>query len=118
MAFVERTDWVDTPRPPAKPGETPVRSADIKRWERGIKKAHEEIDGRLSEAALDGTYAPAFATTGITYDGSGNVQTVTENGITTTYAYNPDGTVHTDTRAGVTRTYTYDGSGNLTGIAS
>jgi YD repeat-containing protein len=71
-----------------------------------------------TKTALDATYAPAFATTGITYDGSGNVQTVTENGITTTYTYNTDGTVHTDTRAGVTRTYTYDGSGNLTGIAS
>lgn len=74
--------------------------------------------GTATKAVLDGTYAPVFATTGITYDGAGNVQTVTENGITTTYAYNSDGSVHTDTRAGVTRTYTYDGSGNLTGIAS
>ena len=72
----------------------------------------------IVRAELGLIYAPAFATTGITYDGSGNVQTVTENGITTTYAYNSDGSVHTDTRGGVTRTYTYDGSGNLTGIAS
>lgn len=78
------------------------------------------VDDPTSEtkATLDTTYAPSFPDTGITYDGSGNVQTVTENGVTTTYTYNPDGSVHTDTRLGVTRTYTYDGSGNLTGIAS
>ena len=70
------------------------------------------------QTVADATYAPVFPDTGITYDGSGNVQTVTENGVTTTYTYNSDGTVATDTRAGVTRTYTYDGSGNLTGIAS
>jgi hypothetical protein len=75
------------------------------------------VDARVT-AVGNATYAPAFATTGITYDGSGNVQTVTENGVTTTYTYNGDGSVHTDTRLGVTRTYTYDGSGNLTGIAS
>jgi YD repeat-containing protein len=64
--------------------------------------------------AANATYAPAFADTGITYDGNGNVQTVTENGVTTTYTYNPDGTVDTDTRLGTTRQYTYDGAGNLT----
>lgn len=72
----------------------------------------------IEKADLDGAYAPLMPDTGITYDGNGNVQTVTENSVTTTYTYNPDGTVATDTRAGVTRTYTYDGSGNLTGIAS
>jgi len=62
------------------------------------------------------TYAPVFsAAQTITYDGNGNVQTVTENGFTTTYTYNPDGTVDTDTRAGVTRKYTYT-NGNLTKI--
>ncbi|MCJ0906210.1 hypothetical protein [Rhodococcus sp. ARC_M6] len=75
------------------------------------------VDARILDVG-NSTYAPAFATTGITYDGNGNVQTVTEAGITTTYTYNPDGSVHTDTRSGETRTYTYDGSGNLTGIAS
>jgi YD repeat-containing protein len=59
--------------------------------------------------------AKAFPDVEITYDGD-DVDTVTEDGITTTYTYNPDGTVATDTRLGVTRTYTYDGSGNLTGI--
>lgn len=78
-----------------------------------------ELDGKLDEATAAASYAPVFAdSTGITYDGDGNVQTVTENGVTTTYTYNPDGSVATDVRAGVTRTYTYDGSGNLTGIAS
>ncbi|WP_415395211.1 hypothetical protein ACMTN4_07525 [Rhodococcus globerulus] len=53
MAFVERTDWVNSPKPPPKPGETPVRAADIKRWERGIAAAHEELEGRLSEEGID-----------------------------------------------------------------
>ncbi|ANA85494.1 minor tail protein [Gordonia phage Blueberry] len=73
------------------------------------------VDARVTEVG-DATYAPVFPTTGITYDGSGNVQTVTENGVTTTYTYNPDGSVATDTRDGVTRTYGYDGNGNLTSI--
>lgn len=86
-----------------------------------------KIDGKLdavdaadfiTETQADASYAPVSPNTGITYDGAGNVQTVTENGITTTYTYNADSSVHTDSRAGVTRTYTYDGSGNLTGIAS
>lgn len=86
-----------------------------------------KIDGKLdavdaadfiTETQADASYVPNFPTTGISYDGAGNVQTVTENGVTTTYTYNPNGSVATDTRAGVTRTYTYDGSGNLTGIAS
>lgn len=61
MPFEERTDWVDAPRPPAKPGETPVRSADIKRWERAHAEAHEQLDGRLSKASLDGAYTSALA---------------------------------------------------------
>ncbi|WP_237169001.1 hypothetical protein, partial [Prescottella equi] len=55
--YQERTDWVDTPKPPAKPGETPVKSADILRWERAHAEAHEQLDGRLSEATLNATYA-------------------------------------------------------------
>lgn len=67
-------------------------------------------------AALRNTYAPVFpAAQTITYDGNGNVQTVTENGVTTTYTYNADGSVDTDTRQGVTRKYTYT-DGNLTKI--
>jgi lysophospholipase L1-like esterase len=56
--YQERTDWVDTPKPPAKPGETPVKSADILRWERAHAEAHEQLDGRLSEATLNATYVP------------------------------------------------------------
>ena len=73
MAFQERTDWVNSPKPPPKPGETPVRAADIKRWERGIASAHEELEGRLSEEGIDervravgdGTYAPADVAEGL-----------------------------------------------------
>lgn len=80
----------------------------------GLPAAIEEVGNSI--------YAPSFpAATTITYDGD-NVDTVTENGITTEYTYNADGSVATDSRTvgGVTtvRTYTYDGSGNLTGIAS
>lgn len=58
--YQERTDWVDTPKPPPPPGSTPAKAADIKRWERGIAEAHEIFEeGRLSEAALNATYAPA-----------------------------------------------------------
>jgi len=67
------------------------------------------------QTELSATFVPAFADTGITYNGDGTVATVTESGITTSYTYNGDGTVATDTRLGVTRTYTYT-DGNLTGI--
>ncbi|QDK02786.1 hypothetical protein SEA_SQUIDDLY_34 [Gordonia phage Squiddly] len=79
--------------------------ATLKRW-----------NGTAWRPVGEDTYAPLMPDTGITYDGSGNVQTVTENGVMTTYTYNPDGTVATDTRGGVTRTYGYDGNGNLTSI--
>ncbi|WP_270483421.1 hypothetical protein [Gordonia jacobaea] len=74
----------------------------------------------LDKTTADTIYAKAFpASQVIAIDpATGNVTSVTTNGVATTYTYNADGTVHTDTRAGVTRTYTYDGSGNLTGIAS
>jgi hypothetical protein len=115
MPFDERTDWVDTPSSPPPPGSTPVHAADIKRWERGIAEAHEELADKLSKADADATYGRAFpASQTIDYT-NGNVTSVTEDGITTTYTYNADGTVDTDTRQGVTRKYTYTG-GNLTKI--
>ena len=77
----------------------------------------ERLPGEVHED-LATTYATAFPDTTIVTDpATGNVMSVTENGVTTTYTYGPNG-VATDTRLGVTRTYTYDGSGNLTGIAS
>jgi len=63
-------------------------------------------------------YAPPPPAVSIAYDGAGNIESVTEAGVTTTFTYNPDGTVLTDVRTGHVRTYTYDVSGNLTGIAS
>ncbi|UAJ16206.1 minor tail protein [Gordonia phage Malibo] len=100
----------------------PVVSAAVAA-QQGAEAARDEaqqiLDGLgevITKADADAAYAPVFPDTGITYDGSGNVQTVTENGVTTTYTYNPDGTVATDTRDGVTRTYGYDGNGNLTSI--
>jgi hypothetical protein len=62
MPFDERTDWVDTPSPPAPPGSTPVHAADIKRWERGIAEAHEGLVGKLSKADADATYGPKAGT--------------------------------------------------------
>lgn len=75
---------------------------------------------RLSEGALNATYAGAFPNTqSISYNADGSVATVTENGVTTSYTYNSDGTVATDTRtvSGVTtvRNYGYT-NGNLTSI--
>jgi YD repeat-containing protein len=73
------------------------------------------LPARLEEAALNATFVPALApSTSIVYNGSGQVTSVTENGITTTYTYNADGTVNTETRLGKVRTWVYDGSGNPT----
>lgn len=53
MAFNDRNDWRSESQ-----GEpyTPVFAEDLMRYEKGIKDAHTEIDGRLSKAALDETY--------------------------------------------------------------
>lgn len=57
MTFQERTDWVDEPKPPPPPGSTPVKAADVLRWERGIAEVHEVIEeGRLSPESLDAEY--------------------------------------------------------------
>jgi YD repeat-containing protein len=66
-------------------------------------------------AALNATYARAFEpSASIVYDGSGNVTSATEGGITTTFTYNADGTVNTETRQGRVRTWAYDANGNPT----
>lgn len=65
---------------------------------------------------LRASFAGAFSDTVIGYDGDGNVDSVTDNGIETTFTYNANGTVDTDTRLGKTRQYTYDTNGNLTNI--
>lgn len=73
------------------------------------------IPDRLQDAALNVAYSPGFApSTSIAYNGSGQVTSATENGITTTYTYNADGTVSTETRLGKVRTWAYDASGNPT----
>jgi len=77
--------------------------------------ADARLPTRLSDAQLSATYDRAFeASTSIVYDGSGNVTSSTEGGVTTTFTYNLDGTVHTETRLGKVRTWAYDGSGNPT----
>lgn len=78
--YQERTDWVDTPKPPAKPGETPVKSADILRWERAHAEAHEQLDGRLSEATLNATYAPKESAVTVVRDGD-DVTLYDSNGV-------------------------------------
>jgi YD repeat-containing protein len=54
---------------------------------------------KQQDARQIATFAESYpdATT-ITYDGAGNVATVTESGLTTTYTYNGDGSVATDSR--------------------
>ncbi len=65
---------------------------------------------------LPNNYQQAFpATSNITYNGNGDVTSVTEGGITTTYTYNANGTVSTETRNGKVRTWSYDANGNPTG---
>lgn len=101
---------------------TPISAARLLHMEQGVKEASDATqtpEGRQALAGSDelkAAFVQAFADTSITYDGSGNVATVTEHGITTTYTYNGDGTVATDSRLGVTREYTYDGAGNLVSI--
>jgi YD repeat-containing protein len=66
-------------------------------------------------AALNATFARVFEpSASIVYDGSGNVTSATEGGITTTFTYNADGTVNTETRQGRVRTWAYDANGNPT----
>lgn len=65
------------------------------------------------KTVVDAALFPASQT--IAYNDDGSVQSVTENGVTTSYTYNTDGTVATDTRNGVTRNYGYT-NGNLTSI--
>jgi YD repeat-containing protein len=55
------------------------------------------------------------ATSAIVYDpATGNVTSITEDGVTTTFTYNPDGTVNTETMLGKVRTWAYDANGNPT----
>ena len=80
-------------------------------------------DGNLPpqvEAKLATTYAPQFpaSTVIVTDPVTGNVTSVTTNGVLTEYTYNPDGSVDTDECNGVIRDYGYDGSGNLTSITA
>lgn len=81
-----------------------------------FRRVHDKaLPERLQEGELNATYVPGFApSTSIIYDGSGQVTSSTENGITTTYTYNADGTVHTETRLGKVRTWAYDINGNPT----
>lgn len=66
--------------------------------------------------AHNDTYVHADPVVTIVYDGDGNPETVTEDGITTTFTYNADSTVATSERLGVVRTYTYV-DGDLTAVA-
>lgn len=77
-------------------------------------------NGLLTQADADANYAPVFPTSqSIVIDpATGNVTSVTTDGVTTNYTYNPDGSVHTDACNGVIRDYGYDGSGNLTSITA
>jgi YD repeat-containing protein len=73
------------------------------------------VPARLGTTALNATYVRAFeASSSIVYDGSGNVTSATEGGVTTTFTYNADGTVNTETRLGKVRTWAYDANGNPT----
>ncbi|NKW16917.1 hypothetical protein GTA26_04580 [Rhodococcus hoagii] len=54
--------WKDDPEAgPALPGETPVSAAALEHADRGIREAHDALDGRLSERELNATYVPMTA---------------------------------------------------------
>ncbi|TQJ60470.1 YD repeat-containing protein [Arthrobacter sp. SLBN-83] len=105
--------------PPGVPGPPGQNGANVLPTDDAIEQAV-KTKGSKTEAALSATYAGAFpAAQTIVYNTDGSVQSVTENGITTSYTYNSDGTVATDSRTvnGVitTRNYGYT-NGNLTSI--
>lgn len=65
MPYNQETDWTDWNEAGVPPASVRrVRSADIKRWEQGIADAHDSLDGRLSDATLNATYAPVLGATG------------------------------------------------------
>ncbi|WP_331436426.1 hypothetical protein RND64_04365 [Gordonia sp. w5E2] len=74
----------------------------------------------LDKTTADTIYAKAFpASQVIAIDpATGNVTSVTTNGVATNYTYKADGSVATDSCNGITRDYEYDGSGNLTTITA
>jgi YD repeat-containing protein len=81
----------------------------------GSRVPEANLPAGLAATALNATYARAFEpSASIVYDGSGNVTSATEGGITTTFTYNADGTVNTETRQGRVRTWAYDANGNPT----
>lgn len=57
MAYTPR-DWTNVPLNETPPDGAPaLDAANLSRIEDGISAAHDEIDGRLSEASLSGTFA-------------------------------------------------------------
>jgi len=97
---------------------------DIAGWKAATLTALDTWKDGLAQTYLAAVSQPSDAA--YTYDGAGNVSTVTETvaGLprVTTLTYNADGTVHTvavaynsHTR---TETYAYDGAGNMTGMTA
>lgn len=86
----------------------------------GVQASLEKADAALTKTDADTTYAKAFpASQVIAIDpATGNVTSVTTNGVATNYTYKADGSVATDSCNGITRDYEYDGSGNLTTITA
>jgi YD repeat-containing protein len=91
-------------QPPAQPGGGGVDGPTI-----------EEI---VTSPTLRAAYVPADPVlSDFVYDGSGNLTSYKEDGVTITLTYNGDGTVATQKRgSGPTRTFAYSG-GNLAGVA-
>jgi YD repeat-containing protein len=61
------------------------------------------------------SYLPRNPELTVAYNSTGNVASVTENGLVTTFTYNIDGTVKTQTTGGITKTFSYDTNGRVTG---
>lgn len=70
MAYTPR-DWTNVPLNETPPDGAPaLDAANLSRIEDGISAAHDEIDGRLSESSLSGTYVSSADYPGITIDTS------------------------------------------------
>ncbi|MBM4634500.1 hypothetical protein GS482_21295 [Rhodococcus hoagii] len=70
-----REKWFPRPDP-----RTPVTPEAIEHIEDGVARAHQAIDGRLGEAALNATYAPKESAVTVVRDGD-DVTLYDSNGV-------------------------------------
>jgi len=100
------------------PGRLRFRSIQFRvSFSSGLPVGDQNMSLRVHRAAL-ALHIPETEDVGVTYNGSGQVSSVSCGTAETTFTYNADGTVDTITKGDVTRQLIYDGAGNLTGVVA